>query len=111
MNPILAAAFLCVMPVQTDGDTLRCDQGRGERVRLWGVDSPEAHHPGGHAATRALSQIITGKTLTCEKRGVSFNRTVARCFTPDGRDVAAEMVRAGHAVDWPAFSGGYYQNH
>lgn len=37
------------------------------------------------------------------------DRVVARCRrTSDGRDIAAEMVRQGHAVDWPRYSGGEY---
>ena len=31
----------------------------------------------------------------------------ARCFV-EGKDLAAEMVNAGHALDWSKFSGGYY---
>jgi micrococcal nuclease len=107
MTPILAAAFLCLQPGALDGDTWICADGT--RVRAWGIQAAESHHPNGPAATRALSQIITGKTLTCQAKGRSYQRIVARCFTPDGRDVAAEMVRAGHAVDWPVFSGGLYR--
>jgi micrococcal nuclease len=28
---------------------------------------------------------------------------------PDGRDLSAEMVKAGHAIDWRKFSGGKYR--
>lgn len=105
MTPILAAALICTSPGPIDGDTWTCAEGY--RVRAWGINAPEKHEPAGPAATRALSRIITGKTLTCEPKGKSYNRTVARCFI--GKlDVAGEMVRQGHAVDWPKFSGGEY---
>lgn len=38
----------------------------------------------------------------------AYGRTVAQCFLPDGRDLSAEMVRMGLAIDWPKFSGGKY---
>lgn len=106
MPALIAAAFLCLMPVQIDGDTMICQDKT--RVRLWGVDSPERYTPEGPAATRALSNLITGQTLTCEPKGRSYNRTVALCRLPDGRDIAAEMVRQGQAKDWPEFSKGFY---
>ncbi|WP_424970772.1 thermonuclease family protein [Dinoroseobacter sp. S76] len=37
-----------------------------------------------------------------------YGRTVAKCFLPDGRDLSAEMVKQGLAIDWPKFSGGIY---
>jgi endonuclease YncB( thermonuclease family) len=101
----LASAFLCANAVQIDGDTLKC--ASGEHVRLWGVNSPEAHDPGGPEATRALSRLVFGKTLSCQRKGRSFNRTVALCYL-NGHDIAAEMVRGGWAVDWPKYSHGRY---
>lgn len=102
---ILAAAFVCANPGIVDGDTLRCADGT--RVRLWGVNSPERHEPAGPAATRAVARIIGGRTIRCERKGKSYERIVARC-TVNGRDIAAEMVRQGHAVDDPKFSRGAY---
>jgi endonuclease YncB( thermonuclease family) len=37
----------------------------------------------------------------------SGKRVVTQCFL-GARDVAAQMVRAGHARDWPKYSGGGY---
>lgn len=111
MTPLILASvlFVCQAPATTDGDTIRCDQGRGQRVRLFGIQSPERADPGGPAATAAMRALVTGQTLTCTIRGPdSFNRKVALCRLPDGRDIAAEMVRQGQAVDWPKFSHGLY---
>jgi endonuclease YncB( thermonuclease family) len=101
-----AAALTCTSPGVIDGDTLRC--GDGTRVRLWGVNSPERHEPAGPAATRALAEIIRAQPLYCTPKGQSYERVVARCFTAKGSDVAREMVKRGHAVDWPKFSKGFY---
>ena len=37
-----------------------------------------------------------------------YGRTVARCSV-DGRDLGAEMVRLGWAVDFPRYSKGFYR--
>jgi Micrococcal nuclease (thermonuclease) homologs len=108
MTPaILAAAsiFTCAAPGIVDGDTIRC---QGQRVRLWGINAPERSDPRGPAATRALADIIRGRTLTCEPKDTDrYGRIVARCFV-GRRDIAAEMVRQGHAVDMPRYSKGFY---
>ncbi len=40
----------------------------------------------------------------------AHGRTVARCYLPDGRDLSAEMVKLGLAIDWPKFSEGQYRS-
>jgi endonuclease YncB( thermonuclease family) len=97
--------ILCASPGITDGDTFRCDGNL--KIRLWGVDSPERATPAGPAATRALADITYGETLVCKRRGKSYDRIVAQCWIGN-RDVAAEMVRRGQAVDMPKFSKGLY---
>lgn len=48
--------------------------------------------------------------VTAEIReDVSYDRIVAKCYLPDGTDLAAELVRQGLALDWPKFSGGEYR--
>ena len=44
------------------------------------------------------------------KPELSYDRIVAECFLPDGRDLAAELVRSGLALDWRKFSGGKYRH-
>jgi endonuclease YncB( thermonuclease family) len=47
--------------------------------------------------------------LTCSKKDVDrYRRFVGQCLLPDGRDIACEQVKAGHAVDWPKYSRGHY---
>ena len=101
------ALMICTSPGIIDGDTFRCDSSL--RIRLWGVNAPERHEAQGPAATRALAELTRGKTLVCKRRGTSYNRTVAQCWIGD-RDVAAELVRLGAAVDDPRYSRGHYAN-
>jgi endonuclease YncB( thermonuclease family) len=57
-----------------------------------------------------MANLVAGKDLTCTVRGPkSFDREVALCLLPDGRDVAAEMIKQHQAVEWLRFSGGFYQ--
>ncbi|WDR01905.1 thermonuclease family protein [Devosia algicola] len=81
------------------------------RVRLAGIDAPELDHPWGQRSKWALVQLCKGQTITARlKPELSYDRLVAECFLPDGRDLAGELVRIGLALDWPKFSGGKYRH-
>ena len=91
-----------------DGDTIVIDK---THIRLAGIDAPELDHPWGKKAKWALVQLCKGQAVTAHIRPeLSYDRLVAECFLADGRDLAAEMVRAGMALDWPKFSGGKYKH-
>jgi endonuclease YncB( thermonuclease family) len=90
----------------TDGDTITIKK---TQIRLFGIDAPELDHPYGKKAKWALHKLCKGQTVRAEiKETDAYGRTVAQCFLPDGRDLSAEMVRMGLAIDWPKFSGGKY---
>lgn len=90
-----------------DGDTI--DIG-GRRIRLAGIDAPELDHPYGKAARSTLIRLSKGQVIRAEFDGqASYERTMATCYLPDGRDLSAEMVKAGMAIDWPKYSGGRYR--
>lgn len=89
-----------------DGDTLTI---RGTQVRLFGIDAPELDHPHGQKAKWALLSLCKGEVVRGEITAQDVHgRTVARCYLNDGRDLSAEMVKLGLAIDWPKFSGGEY---
>ncbi|SEP27341.1 nuclease homologue [Salinihabitans flavidus] len=91
-----------------DGDTIRIGK---VNIRLAGVDAPELEHPWGKKAKWELVNLCKGQIITAEiEPDLSYDRLVATCFLPDGRDLSAEMVRSGMALDWPKFSGGKYQH-
>ena len=90
-----------------DGDTFWIGE---EKIRLWGIDAPEASTPNGPPATRYLAAVAGTHPLTCRQAGPpSHDRLVARCLDPWDRDIAEIMVGAGWALDWSAFSKGYYR--
>ena len=103
--------FSCSVSRITDGDTFRCSDGT--RVRLHAVaarESDETCSPGhpcpsatAASATRALTDLIEGRTLSCEKTGTSYNRVTAVCWTPTNREVNCAMIRSGTTVIWDRF--------
>jgi endonuclease YncB( thermonuclease family) len=89
-----------------DGDTIDI---AGTRIRLSGIDAPEIDHPYGKNAKWALVNLCKGQQVRAVFDGdLSHDRTVATCYLPDGRDLSAEMVKQGMAIDWPKFSCGKY---
>lgn len=91
-----------------DGDTIIIEK---THIRLAGIDAPELDHPYGKQSKWALVELCRNQTITAHiKPEMSYDRVVAQCFLPDGRDLGAEMVRMGLAIDWPKFSGGRYQH-
>ena len=90
-----------------DGDTLTIQK---TQVRLFGIDAPELDHPYGRRAKTALGSLCKGQSIRAEVMANDVHgRTVAQCFLPDGRDLSAEMVRCGLALDWQKYSGGRYR--
>lgn len=97
-----------------DGDTL--DIG-GTRVRLEGIDAPELGQscsapgggtwPCGVTAASALEKLIGNNTIECVREGIDkYGRTLAVCRA-GGRDLNAEMVRAGLAWAFVRYSQRY----
>ncbi len=90
-----------------DGDTIFIGNAS---IRLSGIDAPELDHPYGKNAKWALVKLCKGKIVRAVLDGAtSHDRTVATCYLPDGRDLSAEMVKLGMAIDWPKYSGGRYR--
>lgn len=89
-----------------DGDTLTI---RKTQIRLFGIDAPELDHPYGVKSKWALHKLCKGHDITAVISEVdNYGRTVAACYLPDGKDLSAEMVKLGLALDWPKFSKGVY---
>jgi hypothetical protein len=82
-----------------DGDTFYLE-GNDRRLRLWGVDAPEKDMPGAAEATEALTNLLAGRTLSCEEMDRDrYARIVARCTLDDGRDIARVLIDIGAARD------------
>jgi len=115
-NPLaLWAAFLAILIAGSkaksetvtsvyDGDTFTLSSG--EKIRLACIDTPEmkntakkkADKPAAIAARDYLKSLIGTADLTIDRVSKDlYGRTVARVYTPDGKELSKEMFNSGHA--------------
>lgn len=89
-----------------DGDTIHVElDGRVEKVRYIGMDTPELHHPargeepGGREAADINRRLVLGKTVRLEldvRERDRYRRLLAYVWVGDVL-VNAELVRLGYA--------------
>jgi endonuclease YncB( thermonuclease family) len=82
-----------------DGDTIVIlKNGKGEKVRLYGIDCPEKKQDFGTRARQFTSQLVFGKEVSLQIHSIDrYGRTVAEVILPDGRSLNQELVRSGYA--------------
>lgn len=113
-TPSTAAAPLAGRAVAVDGDTLEM---QGRRVRLEGIDAPEMGQTCGRrflgtwkcgrAAQETLGELVAGRRVECEEKGLDkYGRSLGICFV-DGKDINAELVRRGMAWAFVQYSQSY----
>ena len=91
-----------------DGDTIVIGK---QHIRFAGMNAPELNEPYGKQAKWALVELCKGQVITAHPNGeTSYDRIVAKCFLPDGRDLAAEMVKMELALDIPHFPDADYKH-
>lgn len=108
-----------------DGDTFEMD---GETIRLWGIDALELDQTCtskdgrtvsfGNEPLEGLEYVFAAfpGELYCESIDTDrYGRSIARCYLRSGSvqftydmDVAAALIAAGIAWDWPQYSDGHY---
>ena len=90
----------------TDGDTFTGLTADYKQVtcRIFGIDAPERRQAFSNRAKQKLSDLIFGKQVKIKIQGRHFKRAVVWVYTPDGKDVALEMLRAGLAWHYKQFS-------
>lgn len=107
-------------PSVIDGGTIEI---HGQRIRLWGIDAPESdqrcrnedsyHYQCGRIAANALAALFDASSnpVTCAPTGRDpYGRTVAVCrLGSTGPDAGQWLVSNGHALDWPQYSKGKYE--
>ena len=91
-----------------DGDTIVIGN---QKIRFAGMNAPELNEPYGKQAKWTLVALCKGQIITAYPKGeTSYDRIVAKCFLPDGRDLAAEMVKMELALDIPLFPNADYKS-
>jgi micrococcal nuclease len=80
-------------------------EGAAERIRLWGIDCPEAKQPFGTRAKQLTGDLAFDRIVTVKVRDIDrYKRTVAEIILPDGRNLNQELVRAGMAWWYQQFA-------
>jgi len=103
------------MPTVIDGDTLNIN---GERIRLHGIDAPEARQACtrddvewlcGQEASKALRDYLRDQPpLECKQVDTDrYGRIVAKCYTSNDVDIGEWMVRNGWALAYRRYSEDY----
>ena len=102
-------------PRIVDAETLEV---AGQRVRLAGIDAPEAAQACrqangqrcrcGERATEALRARIGAGAVTCTIAGRDrYNRALGICYAADGTDLNGWLVRQGYALAYRRYSTTY----
>jgi micrococcal nuclease len=99
----------------TDGDTIAVDMnGRTEKIRMIGVDTPETHDPRksvecfGKAASEYTKQLIGDNPVRLEADQLSnnrdrYNRLLRYVYTHDNKLVQAEIIKNGYGFAYVSF--------
>lgn len=89
-----------------DGDTIEILQdGKPLRVRLHGVDAPEKNQDYGSRARQYAAELVFGKLVELEVKDIDrYGRTVGIIYLADGRSLNEELVGAGFAWHYKAYS-------
>jgi micrococcal nuclease len=89
-----------------DGDTIEILQdGKPLRVRLHGVDAPEKNQDFGTRARQYTSDLVFAKRVELEVKDTDqYGRTVGIIYLADGRSLNEELVSAGFAWHYKAYS-------
>ena len=82
-----------------DGDTVTCvdTQGGKHKIRLLGIDAPEAAQAWGREASEALARKVAGGRVAVVSRGYDQHGRLLGTLWIDDRDINREMVAEGHA--------------
>lgn len=92
----------------TDGDTFRgiTEDKKEIRFRIHGIDAPELKQPFSQKSKQFLADLVYDKTvgIVVETKKDRYGRPVVWVYTPDGKDVSAEMIKAGMAWHYTDYS-------
>lgn len=84
----------------TDGDTFKglTEDKKEIKYRIYGIDAPERKQAFGTKSKEYLSKLIFGKKVGVKVDSKDrYGRLIVWVFTPEGKDVSAEMLKAGMA--------------
>ena len=90
----------------SDGDTcigLTADNLQ-VKCRIYGIDAPEKNQAFGNRSKQTLSDLIFGQQVKIIIQGRHYERAIAWVYTYNGKDISAEMIRAGMAWHYKKYN-------
>ena len=85
----------------TDGDTFKglTKDNKEIRFRIYGIDAPERKQAFYNKSKLYLSDLIYKKRvgIIVQKERDRYGRPIVWVYTPEGKDVSAEMLKSGMA--------------
>jgi len=82
----------------SDGDTITVlRNGKGEKIRLYGIDTPEKRQAFGKKAKQFTSSMVYGKTVEVKTKDIDrYGRTVGLVYV-NGESLNEALVKNGYA--------------
>lgn len=103
----------CTVAKVVDGDTIwaDCGQGRADKLRLIGLDTPETRHPTkgvqcyGPEASQRAHQLLDGQRVTLkpdptQDTSDKYDRRLVYIFLPDGTLYEKKMIAEGYGREY-----------
>lgn len=90
-----------------DGDTyeILMPDKTVKKIRMEGIDAPEKGMPFYSVSKKYLGTLCFQQEVNLTIKGTDrYNRTIARAYLKDGRELSEEMVRAGYAWHFIKYS-------
>jgi len=119
IGSLLSAQDFCLCTRVIDGDTIIVEiDGKQERVRLIGVDTPETVHPSkpveyfGKEASEFTKRMVEGKKVRLEfdwQKRDKYGRLLAYVYLPDGTFLNAEIIKQGYGFAYTRFPFKYLE--
>lgn len=83
----------------SDGDTITVmHNGRGERIRIYGIDAPEKGQDFGTKARQFTSDQVFGEVVSVEPIDTDrYGRAVSMIVYGRGQNLSGELIKAGFA--------------
>lgn len=103
--PALSSAWSGLVVGVSDGDTITVmHEGKGEKIRLYGVDCPEKKQAFGKKAKQFTSDMVFKKTVHVTPVNKDrYGRTIA-WITHSGKVLNEELLKAGLAWHYKQYS-------
>jgi endonuclease YncB( thermonuclease family) len=89
-----------------DGDTYDINiEGRQTRIRMYGIDAPERGMDFYKVSKNYLVSLCDGNQIRVELiEKDRYGRIIAKSFLPNGKELGAEMIKAGLAWHFKKYS-------